>query len=84
MCFCVIISFGYLTIVAIFWQVRDRATLYLNTLGGDGAVVETDEEVKEFLFGSLGVPLTNLETSLKNYVCSFSILQSLVLFAFVI
>ncbi|KAK4340327.1 hypothetical protein RND71_041789 [Anisodus tanguticus] len=48
-------------------EVRDRATLYLNTLGGDGAVVETDEVVKEFLFGSLGVPLTNLETSLKNY-----------------
>ncbi|XP_015056767.1 coatomer subunit gamma [Solanum pennellii] len=48
-------------------EVRDRATLYLNTLGGDGAVVETDEEVKEFLFGSLDVPLTNLETSLKNY-----------------
>ncbi|XP_075108463.1 coatomer subunit gamma-2 isoform X2 [Nicotiana tabacum] len=48
-------------------EVRDRATLYLNTLGGDGAVVETDDEVKEFLFGSLGVPLSNLETSLKNY-----------------
>ncbi|CAH9079627.1 unnamed protein product [Cuscuta epithymum] len=48
-------------------EVRDRATLYLNTLGGDGAVVETAEEAKEFLFGSLGVPLANLETSLKNY-----------------
>ncbi|CAH9100527.1 unnamed protein product [Cuscuta europaea] len=48
-------------------EVRDRATLYLNTLGGDGAVVETDEEAKDFLFGSLGVPLANLETSLKNY-----------------
>ena len=49
-------------------QVRDRATLYLNTLGGDGSVVETDKDVKEFLFGSLDVPLVNLETSLKNYV----------------
>ncbi|CAH9124383.1 unnamed protein product [Cuscuta epithymum] len=48
-------------------EVRDRATLYLNTLGGDGAVVETAEEAKDFLFGSLGVPLANLETSLKNY-----------------
>ncbi|GAA0144196.1 vesicle coat protein [Lithospermum erythrorhizon] len=48
-------------------EVRDRATLYLNTLGGDGTVVETDKDVKEFLFGSLDVPLTNLETSLKNY-----------------
>ncbi|KAK1402643.1 Coatomer/calthrin adaptor appendage, C-terminal subdomain-containing protein [Heracleum sosnowskyi] len=48
-------------------EVRDRATLYLNTLGGDGSVVETDNDVKEFLFGSLDVPLVNLETSLKNY-----------------
>ncbi|XP_074333279.1 coatomer subunit gamma-like [Apium graveolens] len=48
-------------------EVRDRATLYLNTLGGDGSVVETDKDVKEFLFGSLDVPLVNLETSLKNY-----------------
>ncbi|MBA0799222.1 hypothetical protein Gohar_009751, partial [Gossypium harknessii] len=48
-------------------EVRDRATLYLNTLGGDGAVVETDDGVKEFLFGSLDVPLVNLENSLKNY-----------------
>uniref|UniRef100_A0A803LDS6 Coatomer subunit gamma n=1 Tax=Chenopodium quinoa TaxID=63459 RepID=A0A803LDS6_CHEQI len=48
-------------------EVRDRATLYLNTLGGDGGVVETDEDAKEFLFGSLDVPLSNLETSLKNY-----------------
>uniref|UniRef100_A0A5B6YRA2 Coatomer subunit gamma n=1 Tax=Davidia involucrata TaxID=16924 RepID=A0A5B6YRA2_DAVIN len=49
-------------------EVRDRATLYLNTLGGDGSVVETDKDVKEFLFGSLDVPLVNLETSLKNYI----------------
>ncbi|MBA0739093.1 hypothetical protein Gogos_012391 [Gossypium gossypioides] len=48
-------------------EVRDRATLYLSTLGGDGAVVETDDGVKEFLFGSLDVPLVNLENSLKNY-----------------
>ncbi|XP_034227142.1 coatomer subunit gamma isoform X3 [Prunus dulcis] len=51
-------------------QVRDRATLYLNTLGGDGSVVETDSDVKDFLFGSLDVPLVNLETSLKNYEAS--------------
>ncbi|XP_041015728.1 coatomer subunit gamma-2-like [Juglans microcarpa x Juglans regia] len=48
-------------------EVRDRATLYLNTLGGDGSVVETDKDVKDFLFGSLDLPLVNLETSLKNY-----------------
>ncbi|EYU37789.1 hypothetical protein ABFS83_02G023800 [Erythranthe nasuta] len=48
-------------------EVRDRATLYLNTLG-DGSVSETDKDVKEFLFGSLDIPLTNFEISLKNYI----------------
>ncbi|KAM5548915.1 coatomer subunit gamma [Rosa sericea] len=51
-------------------EVRDRATLYLSTLGGDGSVVETDQDVKDFLFGSLDVPLVNLETSLKTYEAS--------------
>ncbi|XP_038971627.1 coatomer subunit gamma-2-like isoform X2 [Phoenix dactylifera] len=51
-------------------EVRDRATLYLNMLGGDGLVGETDKDVKEFLFGSLDVPLVNLETSLRNYEAS--------------
>ncbi|XP_050363027.1 coatomer subunit gamma [Argentina anserina] len=51
-------------------EVRDRATLYLNTLGGDGSVVETDQDVKDFLFGSLDVPLVNLEISLKTYEAS--------------
>lgn len=55
-------------------QVRDRATLYLNTLGGDGSVVETDKDVKDFLFGLLDIPLVNLETSLKNYVSVVSVL----------
>ncbi|KAF1871525.1 hypothetical protein Lal_00020319 [Lupinus albus] len=48
-------------------EVRDRATLYLNTLGGDGSVTETDK-VKDFVFVYLDIPLVNLETSLKNYV----------------
>ncbi|RZC67029.1 hypothetical protein C5167_010725 [Papaver somniferum] len=48
-------------------EVRDRATLYLNTLRGDGSEAETNSEAKEFLFGSLDVPLVNLEKSLKNY-----------------
>lgn len=56
--------------ILISSQVRDRATLYLNTLGGDGSVVETDKDVKDFLFGSFDIPLVNLETSLKNYVSS--------------
>ncbi|XP_041991230.1 coatomer subunit gamma-2-like [Salvia splendens] len=47
-------------------EVRDRATLYLNSLG-DGSVAETDKDVKEFLFGSLDIPLTNIETTLRNY-----------------
>jgi hypothetical protein len=49
--------------------VRDRATLYLKLLGGEATVGETEKDVNEFLFGSLDVPLVNLETSLRNYVC---------------
>ncbi|XP_047320129.1 coatomer subunit gamma-2 [Impatiens glandulifera] len=49
-------------------EVRDRATLYLNMLDGIEEAVETDDDVKEFLFGSLDVPLGNLESSLKNYI----------------
>ncbi|KAM0949878.1 putative clathrin/coatomer adaptor, adaptin-like, coatomer/calthrin adaptor appendage [Dioscorea sansibarensis] len=48
-------------------EVRDRATLYLDTLDGNGSIGETDDNVKEFLFGPLDVPLVNLETSLQNY-----------------
>ncbi|XP_058069045.1 coatomer subunit gamma-2 isoform X1 [Magnolia sinica] len=51
-------------------EVRDRATLYLDMLGGDGSVGESDEDVKDFLFGSLDVPLVNLEKSLQNYEAS--------------
>ncbi|KFK29732.1 hypothetical protein AALP_AA7G171600 [Arabis alpina] len=47
-------------------EVRDRATLFLSVLGGDDTV-DTDKDSKEFLFGSLEVPLVNMETSLKNY-----------------
>lgn len=66
------------------FQVRDRATLYINTLGGDGAVVETGKDVKDFLFGSLDVPLVNLETSLKNYVSYSNLLELLCHFKAVI
>ncbi|XXG45600.1 hypothetical protein AAC387_Pa02g0642 [Persea americana] len=51
-------------------EVRDRATLYLDMLGGDGSIAETGKDVKEFLFGSLDVPLANLETSLQKYEAS--------------
>ncbi|KAH0915276.1 hypothetical protein HID58_029722, partial [Brassica napus] len=47
-------------------EVRDRATLFLSVLGGDGTL-DADKDSKEFLFGSLEVPLANMETSLKNY-----------------
>ncbi|GER28956.1 coatomer subunit gamma [Striga asiatica] len=56
-------------------EVRDRATLYLNTLG-DGSVTETDKDVKDFLFGPLDIPLANMETSLKNYVCNAVLVQN--------
>lgn len=45
----------------------------MSVLGGDGTV-DTDKDSKEFLFGSLEVPLVNMETSLKNYV-SFPLLD---------
>ncbi|WOL10874.1 hypothetical protein Cni_G19633 [Canna indica] len=51
-------------------EVRDRATLYLNTLKGDVSVGGSNEDVKDFLFGPLDVPLVNLETSLQNYEAS--------------
>jgi len=48
-------------------EVRDRATLYLKLLGGEATVGETEKDVNDFLFGSLDIPLVNLETSLRNY-----------------
>ncbi|XP_077215233.1 coatomer subunit gamma-2-like isoform X2 [Tasmannia lanceolata] len=48
-------------------EVRDRATFYLNMIGSNDSVSETDNDVKEFLFGSLDVPLVNLETNLRSY-----------------
>ncbi|EEE58633.1 hypothetical protein OsJ_09998 [Oryza sativa Japonica Group] len=44
-------------------EVRDRATLYLQTLDGEVAVGSTEKDVKEFLFGSFDVPLANLEAT---------------------
>ncbi|TVU47821.1 hypothetical protein EJB05_07430 [Eragrostis curvula] len=48
-------------------EVRDRATLYLQTLGGEVAVGNNEKDVKDFLFGSFDVPLANLEASLRTY-----------------
>uniref|UniRef100_A0A0C9S951 Coatomer subunit gamma n=2 Tax=Spermatophyta TaxID=58024 RepID=A0A0C9S951_9CONI len=51
-------------------EVRDRATLYLNALGGDVSSEEAGKDTKEFIFGSLDVPLVNLEASLQAYEAS--------------
>ncbi|KAK3150964.1 hypothetical protein QOZ80_3AG0239910 [Eleusine coracana subsp. coracana] len=48
-------------------EVRDRATLYLQTLGGEVAVGDNEKDVKDFLFGSFDVPLANFEASLRTY-----------------
>ncbi|CAN6307395.1 unnamed protein product [Urochloa humidicola] len=48
-------------------EVRDRATLYLQTLGGDVAIGNNKKDAKDFLFGSFDVPLANLEASLRTY-----------------
>lgn len=60
-------------------EVRDRATLYLNVLGGDGAEISVagDEEdgAKKFMLEELDVPLQNLETALKAYVSPFLLLE---------
>ncbi|KAF7049843.1 hypothetical protein CFC21_058308 [Triticum aestivum] len=48
-------------------EVRDRATLYLQTLNGEVAVGNSEKDVKEFLFGSFDVPLANLEASLRTH-----------------
>ncbi|CAD6220672.1 unnamed protein product [Miscanthus lutarioriparius] len=61
-------------------EVRDRATLYLKLLGGEATVGETEKDVNEFLFGSLDVPLVNLETShgimnLRMYLLIFHLFQ---------
>lgn len=64
-----------LILLYYYFKVRDRATLYLNMLEGD-IVGETGNDVKEFLFGSLDVPLANLESSLQNYVGHSLLVQS--------
>uniref|UniRef100_A0ACD5V083 Uncharacterized protein n=1 Tax=Avena sativa TaxID=4498 RepID=A0ACD5V083_AVESA len=56
-------------------EVRDRATLYIKLLDGEATVGETEKDVTDFLFGSLDVPLVNLEASLRNYVCISALLQ---------
>lgn len=48
------------------WQVRDRATLYLNLLGDGPEAAREDADA--FLFQGLDVPLANLEASLQTYV----------------
>eukprot|EP00246_Nothoceros_aenigmaticus_P011193 TRINITY_DN2969_c0_g2_i1.p1 TRINITY_DN2969_c0_g2~~TRINITY_DN2969_c0_g2_i1.p1 ORF type:complete len:897 (-),score=212.89 TRINITY_DN2969_c0_g2_i1:1516-4206(-) len=47
-------------------EVRDRATLYLYALGGGSELVDVDS-LKDFVFGTLEVPLANLEAALQTY-----------------
>ncbi|CAL4938408.1 unnamed protein product [Urochloa decumbens] len=48
-------------------EVRDRATLYLQTLGGEVSIGNNEKDANDFLFGSFDVPLANLEASLRTY-----------------
>ncbi|CAI5935185.1 unnamed protein product [Closterium sp. NIES-64] len=48
-------------------RVRDRATLYLNVLGGDGQESVAASGASDFMLEALDVPLVNLETALKHY-----------------
>ncbi|CAI5952905.1 unnamed protein product [Closterium sp. NIES-65] len=48
-------------------EVRDRATLYLNVLGGDGQESVAASGASDFMLEALDVPLVNLETALKHY-----------------
>eukprot|EP00850_Spirogloea_muscicola_P021555 SM000253S09044 [mRNA] locus=s253:58045:64400:- [translate_table: standard] len=48
-------------------EVRDRATLYLNVLGGDGEESVAADGAKSFMLETLDVPLANLESSLRSY-----------------
>jgi len=49
-------------------QVRDRATLYLNALGGDASSDNNGMDLKEFIYGTLHFLLVNLQASLQAYV----------------
>lgn len=51
-------------------EVRDRATLYLNALGGDVSSDNDGRDLKEFIYGTLHLPLVNLEASLQAYEAS--------------
>ncbi|CAI0377271.1 unnamed protein product, partial [Linum tenue] len=56
--------------LAKFGAMVDALKVVIGLYSGDGEVVETDKDVKEFLFGALEIPLVNLETSLRNYVAA--------------
>lgn len=51
-------------------EVRDRATLFLNALGGDGgeSVATVAGGPESFMLETLAVPLGNLDASLNSYV----------------
>ena len=49
-------------------EVRDGETLFLNSLGGDVSSDNDGRDLKEFMYGTLQLPLVNLEASLHAYV----------------
>lgn len=51
-------------------EVRDRATLYLNVLGGTEDESVAVDGAKNFMLEELDIPLANLENSLRGYVAS--------------
>lgn len=51
-------------------EVRDRATLYLSALVEGSALGDQDFKADKFVFGTLDVPLPNLEASLQAYEAS--------------
>lgn len=48
-------------------EVRDRATLYLSALVEGSSLEDQDLKADKFVFGTLDVPLQNLEASLQAY-----------------
>ena len=62
--FKVIVKSKCKSVLDLSLQVRDRATLYLNALGGDASLDNNGMDLKEFIYGTLHFPLVNLEASL--------------------
>ena len=67
-CFKVIVKSKCKYVLDLSFHVRDWETLYLNSLGGDASSDNDGRDLKEFMYGTLQLPLVNLEASLQAYV----------------